>query len=101
MTVTSTKASATTRTTSPRSAGQTDAGHEFPRILRNCCAVEVKIEWKWAEEQGYFGGVFNISCEDINDVYHEGDDAAYDLCEEVIGYSQRDYFDEDGGEEEA
>lgn len=73
----------------------------LPGILRDCGATDVNVEWKWAEEQGYFGGVFNISSEDIEDVYHEGDDAAYDLCEEVIGYSQRDYFEEENEEGEA
>jgi len=72
---------------------------EMPRMLRDCCADDVKIEWKWAEEQGFFGGVFNISNDDVEELYYEDNESAFDLCEELIGYSSRSYEEEEEEEE--
>ena len=61
----------------------------------------VSVLWKWAEEQGYYGGIVEMNADGIvrSDEF-EADDNAYDLCEEILGYSQRDYEDEEEGDSE-
>lgn len=62
---------------------------EMPRVLKDCGADDVKVEWKWAEEQGFYGGIFNISNNDIEESSFQDSEEAFALCEEVIGYSYR------------
>ncbi len=71
----------------------------MPTFLKQIECPDLKIEWLWAEEQGYFGGTITVTVDDIQDDYHEGDDAAYAICEEVMGYSQRS-LEEEYAEEE-
>ena len=61
----------------------------MPEFLKQNKISDIEIEWKWAEEQGYFGGIFTIKGTEpeVTEQYFEACDEAYALCEEVIGYS--------------
>lgn len=67
----------------------------LPGVLTSIGAKDVTVEWQWAEEQGYYGGIFYINADAVAEANFENSEEAYDLCEELLGYSARDYEDED------
>lgn len=70
----------------------------LPTFLNKIGAEDVTIDWRWAEEQGYYAGRYLVSVNDVKSEYFENSDEAYALCEEIMGYSARD--DEDDEEDQ-
>ncbi len=58
----------------------------IPHLLTENKLAGIHIEWKWAEEQGYYGGIVNVDVDDVSDEFYEESDAAYELCREILGY---------------
>ena len=67
----------------------------LPAFIQKLNVQSFEIEWNWAEEQGYFGGTYHIAPSGFSEAYYESDDRAYELCESLLGYSERTYEDDE------
>ena len=67
----------------------------LPGFLMKIGAPDVRIYWRWAEEQGFSAGTYDITVNDILEDTFEENEAAYEICEELLGYSAADDEDEE------